>query len=49
MGEGYLEGRQIWNGGRDPRYDRIFKLLANPEDPNSPWNSNAWNTPLEAE
>ncbi|MDR1305082.1 MAG: ankyrin repeat domain-containing protein [Verrucomicrobiales bacterium] len=47
MGENHLDGRQIWNGGiRDKRYEECFKLLANPDDPNSPWNQLPWDTPL---
>jgi len=46
MGEDYLRGREIWNHGRDPRLDYIFQLLTNPDDPNSPWNKNSWNTDL---
>ena len=46
MGEDYLRGRQRWNGRRDPQFDQIFQLLTNPDDRNSPWNKNKWNTDL---
>lgn len=46
MGEDYLRGRERWKGRRDPQFDRIFQLLTNPDDTNSPWNRNKWDTDL---
>src|SRR6266404_310812 len=46
MGEDYLQGRERWNKGRDPRFDYVFQLLTNPDDPGSPWNKNKWSTDL---
>jgi hypothetical protein len=46
MGEDYLRGRKRWNSKRDPRFDRVFQLLANANDSNSPWTKNKWNTDL---
>ena len=46
MGEDYLRGRELWHHSRDPRFDYVFQLLTNPDDPNSPWNKNKWNTDL---
>jgi hypothetical protein len=46
MGENYLLGREYWSGNRDARFEFIFKLLTNPNDPNSPWNKNPWQLDL---
>lgn len=46
MGEDYLRGRERWHNSRDPRFDYVFQLLTNPDDTNSPWNKNEWNTDL---
>jgi uncharacterized protein DUF1266/ankyrin repeat protein len=46
MGEDYLAGRERWSHERDPEFAVVFQLLADPKDPNSPWNKNAWNTDL---
>ncbi len=46
MGEDYLRGRKRWNGKDDPQFERIFKLLTNPDDHNSPWNKSEWNMDL---
>ncbi|HWB58852.1 MAG TPA: DUF1266 domain-containing protein, partial [Chthoniobacteraceae bacterium] len=46
MGADRLEGRVV-GGEKDPGFEMVYKLLINHTDPNSPWNINAWNTPLE--
>ncbi len=46
MGEDYLRGRELWHHSRDPRFDYVFQLLTNPDDPNSPWNKNKWDADL---
>jgi hypothetical protein len=46
MGEDYLAGRERWSHERNPQFVSVFELLADPKDPNSPWNKNAWNTDL---
>lgn len=46
MGQNFLDGRSIWSGERDPHFDSAYQLLANPNDPNSPWNKHPWNCDL---
>jgi hypothetical protein len=46
LSDNFLDGREIWAGHRDPRFDACAQLLLNPKDPNSPWNQNPWNTDL---
>lgn len=46
MGQNFLDGRKIWSGEHDPHFDSSYQLLANPNDPNSPWNKNPWNCDL---
>ena len=46
LGESYLLGRNIWEGREQFEMKAAFDLLMNPDDPNSPWNINDWNTPL---
>ena len=33
--DNFLDGREIWAGGRAPRFDAFAKLFLNPADPNS--------------
>ena len=48
MGESYLLGRRIWNTDDDQSdMQAVFLLLMNPSDPNSPWNTNVWDIPLD--
>jgi hypothetical protein len=46
MGENFLDGREIWSGKRDPKFDSSYRLLGNAKDPNSPWNQSPWNCDL---
>jgi ankyrin repeat protein len=46
MSDNFLDGREIWNNGRDPQFDALAKLLLNPHDENSPWTHNVWSTDL---
>jgi hypothetical protein len=46
LNDNFLDGREIWAGKRDPGFEACSKLLLNPNDPNSPWNQNPWNTDL---
>ena len=48
MSDNFLDGREIWAGKRDPRFEACSQLLLNPQDPNSPWNENPWKTELPA-
>jgi hypothetical protein len=45
MAQNFLDGREVWSGQRDPRYDAIVSLLLNADDSNSPWQI-PWNTDL---
>jgi ankyrin repeat protein len=46
MGQNFLDGRYIWAGERAANHENCYKLLANPADPNSPWNNIPWNYDL---
>jgi ankyrin repeat protein len=46
MGQNFLDGRQIWSGERNADFDSSYQLLANPKDPNSPWNRSPWSCDL---
>ena len=46
MGQNFLDGRKIWSGEHNPHFDSSYRLLTNPNDPNSPWNKNPWNCDL---
>lgn len=46
MSDNFLDGREIWAGKRDPRFEACSKVLLNPKDANSPWNLNPWKTDL---
>ncbi len=46
MSDNFLDGREIWAGWRDPKFEACAQLLLNPHDPNSPWNQNPWKTDL---
>jgi ankyrin repeat protein len=46
MSDNFLDGREMWSGGRDPHFEACAQLLLNPKEPNSPWNQNAWATDL---
>ena len=46
LSDNFLDGREIWAGARDPKFDACARLLLNPKDPNSPWNNIPWNTDL---
>ncbi len=45
LADNFLDGREIWAGQRNPRYEAVAHLLLNPKDPNSPWQL-PWNTDL---
>jgi ankyrin repeat protein len=46
MSENFLDGREIWDGNRDPHFEACSLLLLDPGEANSPWNLNAWETVL---
>jgi len=48
MSDNFLDGREIDANKRDPRFEACSRLLLNPQDPNSPWNQNSWQTDLSA-
>jgi len=48
LSDNFLDGREIWAGTRDARFEACSQLLLNPKDPNSPWNKSPWKTDLSA-
>lgn len=46
MSDNFLDGREIWDGKRDPRFEACAQLLLS--DPNSPWKKCPWDTPFPA-
>jgi ankyrin repeat protein len=46
MSDNFLDGREIWAGHRDPKFEAAAQLLLNPRESNSPWNQHPWNTDL---
>jgi len=46
MSDNFLDGREIWDGRRDPRFDACAQLLLN--DPISPWKKCPWTTSFPA-
>ena len=48
FGQNFLDSRELSVGARDPTIEACVQLLANPKDPNSPWNQCPWNTDLSA-
>gem|GEM_PF-1043944 len=46
MGENFLDGREIWDGERNSRFQTCFELLSDPRDKNSPWNKYSWDLDL---
>ena len=45
LGDNFLDGRAIWNGGPDRSFSMTIGLLSNSKDANSPW-SKPWNLDL---
>jgi hypothetical protein len=48
MSDNFLDAREVWSNGRDPKFEACSKVLLNSADPNSPWTINSWNTSLAA-
>jgi len=46
MSDNFLDGREIWATGVEPKFEACSQLLLNPKDPNSPWNQLPWKTDL---
>lgn len=46
MSDNFLDGREIWDGKRDPRFDACTQLLLT--DPKSPWVKCPWDTAFPA-
>jgi hypothetical protein len=46
MSDNFIDGREIWNHGDDPQFDRCLKLLLDPNEKESVWSQIPWNTDL---
>jgi len=46
MSDNFLDGREIWDGKRDPFFEACSQLLLDAREANSPWNQYPWKTEL---
>jgi ankyrin repeat protein len=46
MADNFLDGRKVWDSDYTTAIPACAKLLLNPKDPNSPWNTLPWATDL---